>query len=121
MGPSLLARILDLNNLQTDLLSVVFKIADDNELLLVDTKDLKSMLNYVGENNREFADAYGNIAKNSIGAILRAVVALESEGGDVFFGEPALKITDWIAQGEGGKGMNSRSQTGSLRERAAKE
>lgn len=114
MGPSLLARILDLNNLQTDLLSVVFKIADDNELLLVDTKDLKSMLNYVGENNREFADAYGNIAKNSIGAILRAVVALESEGGDVFFGEPALKITDWIAQGEGGKGMISILDSQSL-------
>ena len=114
MGPSILARILDLNNLQTDLLSVVFKIADDNELLLVDTKDLKSMLNYVGENNREFADAYGNIAKNSIGAILRAVVALESEGGDVFFGEPALKITDWIAQGEGGKGMISILDSQSL-------
>ena len=114
MGPSLLARILDLNNLQTDLLSVVFKIADDNELLLVDTKDLKAMLNYVGENNREFADAYGNIAKNSIGAILRAVVALESEGGDVFFGEPALKITDWIAQGEGGKGMISILDSQSL-------
>ena len=72
------------------------------------------MLNYVGENNREFADAYGNIAKNSIGAILRAVVALESEGGDVFFGEPALKITDWIAQGEGGKGMISILDSQSL-------
>ena len=105
MGPMLLSRILNLNALQTDLMSVVFKIADDNNLLLIDTKDLKSMLNYVQENAREFAADYGRISAASIGAITRALVALETEGADVFFGETALNISDWMTQGMGGKGM----------------
>ena len=105
MGPTLLARILELNQLQTDVLSVVFKIADDNELLLIDTKDLKAMLNFVNDNRKEFQQDYGNIATASIGVILRAIVALESEGGDVFFGEPAINLHDWFTTGEGGKGM----------------
>ena len=101
MGPMLLARILGLNDTQTDVLSIVFKIADDNEMLLIDTKDLKSMLNYVSEHNKEYASEYGNIAKQSVNAIIRAIVALEGEGADQFFGEPALSIFDWFLQNSG--------------------
>lgn len=105
MGPLLLARILGLNDLQSDIFSITFKIADDNDLLLIDTKDLKSMLNYVSEHNKDFAESYGNISKVSIAAIVRAIVALEMAGGDKFFFEPALNIKDWFTTGEGGKGM----------------
>ncbi len=105
MGPTLLARILDLNDLQSDILTIVFKIADDNNLALIDTKDLKAMLNYVSENNTEFAAEYGNLSKVSISAIQRAVVALELAGGETFFGEPALDIRDWFSTGENGRGM----------------
>ena len=105
MGPTLLARILELNQLQTDLLSVVFKIADDNDLLLIDTKDLKAMLNFVNDNRKDYQADYGNIASSSVGVILRAIAALESEGGDIFFGEPAINLHDWFTTGEGGKGM----------------
>ena len=105
MGPLLLARILGLNDLQSDILSITFKIADDNDLLLIDTKDLKSMLNYVSEHNKDFAESYGNISKVSIAAIVRAIVALEMAGGDKFFFEPALNIKDWFTTGDGGKGM----------------
>ena len=104
MGPMLLARIMKLNELQTNILSIVFKIADDNGLLLIDTKDLKAMLNYVNGNRSEFEAEYGKMSPASIAAILRAVVALEIDGGDVFFGEPGLNIRDWLAA-EGGKGM----------------
>ncbi len=105
MGPLLLSRILGLNDLQRDILSIAFKIADDNDLLLVDTKDLKAMLNYISENNKEFAADYGNISKVSIAAIVRAIVSLEIEGADKFFFEPALNIRDFFTTGEGGKGM----------------
>ena len=105
MGPLLLSRILELNDLQTDVLSIVFKIADDSDLLLIDTKDLKAMLNYVQENAKEFAADYGRMSSATIGAITRALVALEVAGGDRFFGEPALRISDFLACGEGGKGM----------------
>ena len=105
MGPLLLARILEVNELQSDILSIVFKIADDNNLALIDTKDLKAMLNYVAENGKEFAAEYGTMSKQSIGAIQRAVVALELAGGDKFFGEPALDIRDWFSTGEQGRGM----------------
>ena len=105
MGPLLLSRILGLNDLQSNILSIAFKIADDNELLLVDTKDLKAILNYISENNKELAADYGNISKVSISAIVRAIVALEIAGGDKFFFEPALNIKDWFTVGEGGKGM----------------
>lgn len=104
MGPLLLSKLMDLNDTQTDIMSIVFKIADDNNLLLIDTKDLKAMLQHVSENNKEYALEYGNIAKQSIGAILRNLVALEAEGADQFFGEPALHMADWFTTGAGGKG-----------------
>ncbi len=96
MGPMLLARLMDLNPTQSDILSIVFKIADDEGLLLLDTKDLRAMLNYVGENCKEYSSRYGNMAKQSLNAILRGLVALEDQGGDQFFGEPALDIRDWF-------------------------
>ena len=104
MGPLLLGRILGLNDLQSDILSVVFKIADDQQLLLIDTKDLKALLNYVDDHAADFQAEYGKISSASIGVIIRAIVALETAGGDVFFGEPALNIIDWLAQ-DNGKGM----------------
>lgn len=105
MGPLLLSRIMDLNDTQTDVLTVVFKIADDEGLLLIDTKDLKSMLQYVGEHAKEYTMEYGNIPRQSLGAIVRAVVALEAEGGDRFFGEPALNINDWLCTDCNGRGV----------------
>ena len=113
MGPALLARILDLNDLQTDLLTIAFKIADDNQLLLIDTKDLKAVLNYMGENNAEFAQSYGNISKVSISAIIRSVVAMETAGGEIFFGEPAININDLC-----GRDMNGRGQINVLDSRS---
>ena len=105
MGPILLARLMDLNVTQTDILPIIFKIADDQNLLLIDTKDLKSMLQYVSENSAEFSAQYGNIAKQSAATILRNVVALEAQGAEQFFAEPALNIADWFTTGIGGKGM----------------
>lgn len=103
MGPLLLSRILGINDTQTDVLSIIFKIADDNNMLLIDTKDLKAMLNYVADHNKEYASEYGNVAKQSVNAIIRSIVALEGEGADQFFGEPALSISDWMT-GSSGKG-----------------
>ena len=104
MGPVLLAKLMDLNDTQADILTVVFKIADDRNLLLIDTKDLKSMIQYVAEHNDEFSMEYGNISKQSVAAILRNVVALEAQGGEDFFAEPALNLSDWFFGGSGGKG-----------------
>lgn len=104
MGPMLLARILGLNQTQADVLTIVFKIADDNNLLLIDTKDLRAMLAYVSENASNFASEYGNIAKASLTTIIRAVITLESEGGELFFGEPDVDINDWIKTDRSGKG-----------------
>ncbi len=104
MGPLLLSRIMGLNNTQSDILTIIFKIADDENLLLVDTKDLRSMVQYVSENTALYSAKYGNMAKASLGAITRALVALESQGGELFFGEPALNITDWFSTGQDGKG-----------------
>jgi DNA helicase HerA-like ATPase len=104
MGPLLLSRIMKLNELQSNILSIVFKIADDNDLLLIDTKDLKAMLNHVNSNHKEYEAQYGKMSPASIAAILRAVVALEIDGGEVFFGEPGLNIYDLLTT-EGGKGM----------------
>ena len=104
MGPVLLAKLMDLNDTQADILTVVFKIADDRNLLLIDTKDIKSMLQYVAEHNDEFSIEYGNISKQSVAAILRNVVALEAQGGEDFFAEPALNLSDWFFGGSGGKG-----------------
>lgn len=105
MGPVLLSRILDLNDTQSDVLTVVFKIADDEGLILTDIKDLKSMLAYVSEKSKEFGPVYGNLAPQSLAAIQRAVVALEADGAEPFFGEPALSILDWISTDCNGKGM----------------
>ncbi len=105
MGPTLLARLMDLNDTQTSIMQIVFRIADDEGLLLLDTKDLRSMLQYVYENSKEYSAEYGHMAKQSIASIVRAVVALEEAGGDLFFGEPGLNIRDWFMTGQGGKGM----------------
>ena len=104
MGPLLLSRILDLNETQSDILTIIFKIADDEGLLLLDTKDLKSMIQYVSDHAKDYAMEYGNMAKQSLAAILRSVVALEAEGGDQFFGEPAVSIADWLCTDCSGKG-----------------
>ena len=104
MGPLLLARMLDLNDTQTGVLNLVFKIADDNGLLLLDLKDLRAMLTYVGENAKQFTTQYGNVSSASVGAIQRGLLALESQGGDKFFGEPMLDIED-LMQTVDGKGV----------------
>ena len=104
MGPLLLSRILDLNETQSDILTVIFKIADDEGLLLLDTKDLRSMIQYVSDHAKDYAMQYGNMAKQSLAAIVRAIVALEAEGGDHFFGEPAVNIADWLCTDCSGKG-----------------
>ncbi len=105
MGPLLLSRILGLTETQSSVLTVVFKIADDNDLLLIDTKDLKALLAYVQENAQDFAMEYGNMSKQSLAVIVRAVVALESQGGEQFFAEPALDINDWLSVNLDGRGM----------------
>ena len=104
IGPLLLARILELNDLQSALLNIIFKIADDNNLLLIDTKDIKACINYIQDHRGDFEPDYGKMSAASLSAIQRAIVALELVGGDVFFGEPALNIHDWMAQ-DMGKGM----------------
>ena len=104
MGPQLLARLLDLNETQTGILNIVFKIADDRGLLLIDMKDLRMMLDYVAKNAKEFTTTYGTVSSVSVGAIQRALLALEAEGGEIFFGEPAFNVFDFL-QTEGGKGV----------------
>lgn len=105
MGPLLLSRIMDLNDTQTDILHIIFKIADDEGLILTDTKDLKAMINYVGEKAKEYSAVYGNIAPASLAAITRGVVAMETAGADIFFGEPALNIRDWFRTDMDGRGF----------------
>ncbi len=114
IGPLLLARLMELNDLQSDILSIVFKIADDSNLLLIDTKDLKAMLNYVSEHNSEFEAQYGKMSPQSIAAIVRALVSLEVAGGDKFFGEPAVNIMDFFNFGDAGKGMINILDSSSL-------
>ena len=104
MGPLLLARMLALNETQTGVLSIVFKIADDNGLALLDLKDLRAMLQHVGDNAKQFTTEYGNVSAASIGAIQRGLLQIEEQGGDKFFGEPMLDIADFL-QTEGGKGV----------------
>ena len=96
MGPLLLSRILNLNELQSSILTIAFRIADENGLILTDTKDLKALLQFIDENREELEAEYGKLSPVSISAILRAVVTLEIDGGDGFFGEPALDIRDWV-------------------------
>ena len=104
-GPLLFARILELNKTQSDLLDIVFRIADDEELLLLDLKDLRAMLNFVEEHVAEYRPVYGNISKASLGVIMRSLVALEDRGADLFFGEPAIDIHDWFTTDAQGRGM----------------
>ncbi len=106
MGPQLLARLMDLNETQAGVLNIVFKIADDKQLLLIDLKDLRLMLDFVGKNAAMFTTQYGNVAAASIGAIQRSILAIEQEGGDKFFGEPAFDVND-LLDVEGGKGVMS--------------
>ena len=105
MGPTLLSRMLGLNDTQAGVLSILFRIADDEGMLLLDLKDLKAMLAYIGENARDYTLDYGNISTATVGAIQRAVGVLEDEGGDKFFGEPALNIADWMQVSGDGKGV----------------
>jgi len=104
MGPLLLARLLGLNDTQEGVLNLVFKIADDGGLLLLDAKDLRAMLQFVGENAQKFTTEYGNVSAASIGAIQRGLLVLETQGADRFFGEPMLNIAD-LMQAENGKGV----------------
>ena len=104
LGPLLLARMLNLNETQAGVLQLVFKIADDQGLLLLDMKDLRAMCQQVGDNAREFTTEYGNISAASIGAIQRGLMQIEEQGGDVFFGEPMLNIADFM-QTVDGKGV----------------
>ncbi|MFD2366688.1 helicase HerA-like C-terminal domain-containing protein [Pseudoduganella sp. GCM10020061] len=105
LGPLLLARMLNLNDTQEGVLQLVFKIADDNGLLLLDLADLRAMLRHVGDNAAEFRTTYGNISPASIGAIQRGLVAIEEQGGDRFFGEPMLNIDDLLQTDARGKGV----------------
>ena len=105
MGPLVFSRLLDLNEVQSGVLHLVFRIADDNGLLLLDFKDLRSMVAYVGEKGGEFRHTYGNIAPASIGAIQRGLLRLEEEGGNLFFGEPALRLEDLLMYDLRGRGM----------------
>ena len=105
MGPLLLARLLNLNETQSGVLTLVFKIADDNGLLLLDLKDLRAMIQFVGDNAKQFTTEYGNVSAASIGAIQRGLLALEQQGGDKFFGEPMLDIADLMQTDSEGRGV----------------
>lgn len=104
MGPAMLSRLLGLTDTQEGVLNIVFRVADDRGMLLIDLKDLRSMLNYVAEHAKEFETEYGRVSSQSVGAILRALIAVEDQGGDVFFGEPALELEDWFACDNEGRG-----------------
>ncbi|MDD3018418.1 MAG: DUF853 family protein [Comamonas sp.] len=105
MGPLLIGRMLGLNDTQMGVLHIVFKVADDNGLLLLDLKDLRAMLQYVGDNARQFTTDYGNISAASVGAIQRGLLQLETEGGAAFFGEPMLNVDDLMQTDAQGRGV----------------
>ncbi len=105
MGPLLLARLLNLNDTQAGVLQLVFKIADDNGLLLLDMKDLRAMVQHVGDNAKQFTTEYGNVSAASIGAIQRGLLSIEQEGADKFFGEPMLDIADLMQTDQKGRGV----------------
>jgi hypothetical protein len=105
MGPLLLSRLLNLNDTQEGVLNLIFRIADDNGWLLLDLKDLRSMAQHVGDNAKEFTTAYGNISGASVGAIQRALLTLENQGAEKFFGEPALNLDDLMPTRPDGRGM----------------
>lgn len=105
MGPLLLGRLLDLNETQAGVLAIVFKVADDNGLLLLDLKDLRAIVQYVGDNAKQYKTEYGNVSSASIGAIQRGLLQLEQQGADKFFGEPALDLDDLLQTDNQGCGM----------------
>jgi DNA helicase HerA-like ATPase len=105
VGPTLLARMLELNDVQSGVLDIVFKLADDKGLLLLDLGDLRALLNFVVENRAEFSQAYGLVSPQSVAAIQRSLLRLEQDGGDNFFGEPALELADLMRQDMSGRGI----------------
>ncbi len=105
MGPLLLSRVLNLNEVQSGVLTLIFKIADDNGLLLLDLKDLRAMTQYVGNNADTFKTAYGNISTASIGAIQRGLLTIEEQGGATFFGEPSFNLQDLMQTDAEGRGV----------------
>ncbi|MGA7509285.1 MAG: helicase HerA-like C-terminal domain-containing protein [Erwinia billingiae] len=105
LGPLLLARLLDLNEVQSGVLQIIFRVADDQGLLLLDFKDLRAMTQYIGENAKAFQTQYGNINSASVGAIQRGLLSLEQQGAEYFFGEPMLDIKDWMRTDSDGKGV----------------
>ncbi|WP_120077383.1 helicase HerA-like domain-containing protein [Aurantiacibacter odishensis] len=105
MGPLLLARLLDLNETQEGVLQIVFRYADENKLLLLDFEDLRAMLAWAYDNSKELSGEYGNVSKQSVGAIQRQLLSFESQGADHFFGEPALEIDDFLTVDEQGRGV----------------
>jgi DNA helicase HerA-like ATPase len=104
MGPVLLGRLLGLTDVQEGVLNIVFRVADDNGMLLIDLKDLRSMLSYVSDHAKEIQSTYGNVSAASVGAIQRALIAVEDQGGGIFFGEPDLDLADWFACAADGRG-----------------
>ena len=104
MGPVMLARILGLTQVQEGVLNIVFRVADENGLLLIDLKDLRAMLSYVSEHAKEYQTTYGNVSPQSVGAIQRALISVEDQGGDIFFGEPNLNLEDWFTCVPDGRG-----------------
>ncbi|KOC91412.1 helicase HerA-like domain-containing protein, partial [Winslowiella iniecta] len=105
LGPLLLARLLNLNEIQSGVLQIIFRIADDQGLLLLDFKDLRAMTQYIGDNAKSFQTQYGNINSASVGAIQRGLLSLEQQGAEYFFGEPMLDIKDWMRTDANGKGV----------------
>ena len=105
MGPQLLSKILNLSEAQEGVLNIVFRVADDENLLLIDIKDLKSMINHVSDNAELYENKYGAVAKKSATTLIRSLLALEEQGGDIFFGEPALELSDFMQCNDEGKGM----------------
>ncbi|WP_347940528.1 helicase HerA-like C-terminal domain-containing protein [Enterobacter kobei] len=105
LGPLLLARLLNLNDVQSGVLNIIFRIADDQGLLLLDFKDLRAITQYIGDNAKSFQNQYGNISSASVGAIQRGLLTLEQQGAEHFFGEPMLDIKDWMRTDSSGKGI----------------
>ena len=105
MGPLLLSRMMDLNDVQEGVLNIAFRVADDHGLLLLDMKDLRAILSFVGENAAQLTTQYGNVSKQSVGSILRQLLVLETQGGEKFFGEPALDLKDFMRTDRDGRGM----------------
>jgi DNA helicase HerA-like ATPase len=105
MGPVLLSRLLGLNDIQEGVLNIAFKLADEKGMLLIDLKDLKAMCNYMADNSSELIRDYGNISRQTVGAIMRSLLVIEEQGGDLFFGEPALDIRDLMATDGQGRGV----------------